>query len=100
MSDFIIIAMLSVIIIPILAFNAPDVIIYLSLAILITGLVIMIIVGAIQFANDPAGFLWSLLVNNPISVFTSQAVNATPIICPNGSALHMQVVNVSSECVP
>jgi hypothetical protein len=89
MTDIIVVGLLLIIIFLILAATSPEILIYGMFGICIIGLVIMIIVGLIMFAQDPLGFIWSLIIHNPLSEFTKTVVDATPMIQSDGSIIHI-----------
>jgi hypothetical protein len=78
MTDGVVIFLLLTIIFILVAVYAPEVLLYLTLGFCIIGGILIFIIGIVQFINDPAGFLVSLLYNNPMSTFASTLVNATP----------------------
>jgi len=75
MTDLLVVGLLLVIIFILLSVYAPEVILYVLLAFCIIGFVICVVVLGAQFIHDPIGFLYNMIVNNPLSVFQSNMVN-------------------------
>lgn len=73
--DLIIVGLLLIIIFILLSVYAPEITIYTAFVICIVVLIICIVVLGAQFIHDPIGFLYNLIVTNPLSVFQSNMVN-------------------------
>ena len=80
MTDLLIVGLLLVIILILISAFAPEILIYGSFAFCIIGLIICIVILGAQFVHDPIGFLYNLIVNNPITMFTDNVLDAIPDI--------------------
>lgn len=85
MTDMIVVGLLLIIIFLILAAASPEILIYGAFGICILGLVIIIVIGLVMFAQDPWGFVYSLIVHNPLTEFENSIINAAPILHGNVS---------------
>jgi hypothetical protein len=80
MIDILIVGLLYIIIFILILVYAPEIIIYVLLTFCIIGLIICIVVLGAQFIHDPIGFLYNLVFNNPITMFTDNVLDAMPDI--------------------
>jgi hypothetical protein len=88
MTDILIVGLLLVIIFILILVYAPEITIYSFFIFCIIGLIICIIVLGAQFIHDPVVFLYNLIFNNPISVFTDTILESmTPHIINNGTVV-------------
>lgn len=80
MTDILVVGLLLIIIFILISIYAPEISIYSVLVFCIIGLIICIVVLGAQFIHDPIGFLYNLVFNNPITMFTDNVLDAMPDI--------------------